>query len=56
MDVFLKVFTLCLKILCRSFAKCIVTCFSDYRRGFRLVNKFIDHLQVVTTNNYYTPH
>jgi hypothetical protein len=25
-----------------------------YRRGFGLVNVFIDHLQVVTTNNYNT--
>jgi hypothetical protein len=27
-----------------------VTCISDYR----LVNRFIDNLHVVTTNNYYT--
>jgi hypothetical protein len=25
----------------------------DYRRGLDLVNRFIDYLQVVTTNNYY---
>jgi hypothetical protein len=24
-----------------------VTCISDYRRGFGLANRFIDHLQVV---------
>jgi hypothetical protein len=30
------------------------TCVSDYRRGFGLVNRFIDHLEVVTTNNYNT--
>jgi hypothetical protein len=27
---------------------------SDYRRGFELYIGFIDHLQVVTTNNYNT--
>jgi hypothetical protein len=27
---------------------------SDYRRGFGLEFGFIDHLQVVTTNNYNT--
>jgi hypothetical protein len=32
----------------------IVTCISGYREGVGLVNNFIDHLQVVTTNNYYT--
>jgi hypothetical protein len=26
----------------------------DHRRGFGLVNKFIDHLQIVTKNNYNT--
>jgi hypothetical protein len=26
----------------------------DYRRGFVLVNRFIDQLQVITTNNYNT--
>jgi hypothetical protein len=32
----------------------IVTCFSDYRQGFDWEIGFIDHLQIVTTNNYYT--
>jgi hypothetical protein len=32
----------------------IVTCMSDYRRGFGLDIGFIDHLEVVTTNNYNT--
>jgi hypothetical protein len=26
----------------------------DYRRGFGLVDRFTDHLQVVATNNYNT--
>jgi hypothetical protein len=26
----------------------------DYRRGLELANRFIDHLQVVTTNDYNT--
>jgi hypothetical protein len=30
---------------------CIVTCFSDSQQGFRLDTGFMDHLQVVTTNN-----
>jgi hypothetical protein len=30
----------------------IVTCMSDYRRGFGLVIEFIEHLQIVTTSNY----
>jgi hypothetical protein len=29
-----------------------VTCITDYKMGFGLVNKFIDHLQVITMNNY----
>jgi hypothetical protein len=32
----------------------IVTNMSDYRRGFELDIGYIDHLQVVTTNNYNT--
>jgi hypothetical protein len=32
----------------------IVTCMSDSQQGFGLDIKFIDHLQVVTTNNYNT--
>jgi hypothetical protein len=32
----------------------IVTCMSDYRRGFGLDIGFIDYLQVVTANNYNT--
>jgi hypothetical protein len=31
-----------------------VTCMSDSRRGFGLDIGFLDHLQVVTTNNYTT--
>jgi hypothetical protein len=31
-----------------------VTCMSDSRRGFGLVNRFTDHLQVVTASNYNT--
>jgi hypothetical protein len=32
---------------------CIVTCISDYRRvGF--VNRFTEHVQVITTNKYNT--
>jgi hypothetical protein len=34
--------------------KCTVTCINDYRRDFELVNRFIDHLQGVSTNNYNT--
>jgi hypothetical protein len=30
----------------------IVTCWSDYRRGFGWTNRFIDYLQIVTTRNY----
>jgi hypothetical protein len=30
----------------------IVTCISDYRRDSNLVNRFIEHSQVVTTSNY----
>jgi hypothetical protein len=33
----------------------IVTCMSDYRRGFGLYIGFIDHLQVVTTPSLF-PH
>jgi hypothetical protein len=40
------------KNLTSGFHYNIVTCFSDYRQGFGLVNRFIDHLQVVATNNY----
>jgi hypothetical protein len=32
----------------------IVTCKTDYRRGFGLANRFIGYSQVVTTINYYT--
>jgi hypothetical protein len=32
----------------------IVACMSDCRRGFGLDIRFIDHLQVITTNNYNT--
>jgi hypothetical protein len=32
----------------------IVTCISDYRRGFELEIALIDHLEVVTTSNYNT--
>jgi hypothetical protein len=32
----------------------IVKCYSDSRRGFRLEIGLIDHLHVVTTNNYNT--
>jgi hypothetical protein len=31
-----------------------VTCLSDYRKGFRLLIGFIDHLQLLTTSNYST--
>jgi hypothetical protein len=31
----------------------IVTCLSDSKRGFGLMNRSVDHLQVVATNNYY---
>jgi hypothetical protein len=34
--------------------KILFLCISDCRRGFVLVNSFIDHIQVVTTNNYIT--
>jgi hypothetical protein len=34
--------------------KYIVTCMRASRRGFGLKIGFIDHLQVVTTNNYNT--
>jgi hypothetical protein len=30
----------------------IVTCTSDFRRGFGLEIAFIDHLRIVTTSNY----
>jgi hypothetical protein len=32
----------------------IVACMCDSRRGFELDTGFVDHLQVVTTNNYST--
>jgi hypothetical protein len=37
-----------------KFGMYIVTYVSDCRRGFGLVNRFINNLQVVSTNNYYT--
>jgi hypothetical protein len=30
----------------------IVTCMSNYRPGFGLVIRFIEHFQIVTTSNY----
>jgi hypothetical protein len=30
----------------------LVTCLSDYRQGFGLVDEFIEYLQIVTTSIY----
>jgi hypothetical protein len=44
-------FPICLHGILHSYCHIV---WSDYRRGFGLAIGFVDHLQVVTTNNYNT--
>jgi hypothetical protein len=53
-DIYMIGIRFCILILTYLMYINIVTCISDYTQGFELVNRFIDHLQVETTNNYYT--